>query len=61
VLKTLGDTVRQAIKEPEVVTASQKLQTPIAYQDADAFNRWWRQDAETLGGVIKRIGKVDTK
>ena len=61
VLKTLGDAVRQAIKEPEVVTASQKLQTPIAYQDADEFNRWWRQDAETLAGVIKKIGKVDTK
>lgn len=61
VLKTLGDTVRQAIKEPEVVTASQKLQTPIAHQDADEFNRWWRQDAETLAGVIKKIGKVETK
>jgi tripartite-type tricarboxylate transporter receptor subunit TctC len=61
VLKTLGDAVRQAIKEPEVVTASQKLQTPIAYQDADEFNRWWRQDAETLAGVIKKIGKVETK
>jgi tripartite-type tricarboxylate transporter receptor subunit TctC len=61
VLKILGDAVRQAIKEPEVVTASQKLQTPIAYQDAEEFNRWWRHDAETLAGVIKKIGKVETK
>jgi tripartite-type tricarboxylate transporter receptor subunit TctC len=61
VLKILGDAVRQAIKEPEVVTASQKLQTPIAYQDAEEFNRWWRNDAETLAGVIKKIGKVETK
>jgi tripartite-type tricarboxylate transporter receptor subunit TctC len=58
-LKILGDAVRQAIKEPEVVTASQKLNTPIAYQDADDFNRWWRSDAEILAGVIKKIGKVE--
>jgi len=60
VLKVLGDAVRQAIKEPEVVAASQKLQTPIAYQDADEFNRWWRKDAETLAAVIKTIGKVES-
>jgi tripartite-type tricarboxylate transporter receptor subunit TctC len=59
VLKILGDTVRQAVKAPEVVTASQKLQTPIAYQDADEFNAWWRADAEKLAGVIKKIGKVE--
>jgi len=59
VLKILGDAVRQAIKEPEVVAASQKLQTPIAYQDADEFSRWWRKDAETLAAVIKTIGKVE--
>ena len=61
VLKIVGDAVRQAIKEPEVVTASQKLNTPIAYQDADEFNRWWRNDAETLAGVIKKIAKVESK
>jgi tripartite-type tricarboxylate transporter receptor subunit TctC len=59
VLKILADAVRQAVKEPEVVTASQKLQTPIAYQDAAEFNAWWRQDAEKLAGVIKKIGKVE--
>jgi tripartite-type tricarboxylate transporter receptor subunit TctC len=59
VLKTLGDTVRQAVKEPEVVTASQKLQTPIAYQDAAEFNAWWRQDAVKLAAVIQKIGKVE--
>jgi len=58
VLKILGDAVRKAVKEPEVVSASQKLQTPIAYQDADEFNAWWRKDAEKLAAVIKRIGKV---
>jgi tripartite-type tricarboxylate transporter receptor subunit TctC len=59
VLRSLGDTVRQAVKEPEVVTASQKLQTPIAYQDAAEFNAWWRQDAVKLATVIQKIGKVE--
>ena len=59
VLKILGDAVRQAVKEPEVVTASQKLQTPVAYQDAEEFNAWWRKDAEKLAAVIKQIGKVE--
>jgi tripartite-type tricarboxylate transporter receptor subunit TctC len=59
VLKILGDAVRQAVKEPEVVTASQKLQTPVAYQDAEEFNAWWRKDAEKLAAVIKSIGKLE--
>lgn len=59
ILKILGDAVRQAVKEPEVVTASQKLQTPIAYQDAEEFNAWWRKDAEKLAAVIKQIGKLE--
>jgi tripartite-type tricarboxylate transporter receptor subunit TctC len=61
VLKILGDAVRQAVKEPEVVTASQKLNTPLAYQDADEFNRWWKKDAEILAGVVQKIGKVEVK
>jgi len=59
ILKILGDAVRQAIKEPEVVNASQKLKTPIAYQDAEEFSAWWKKDAETLATVIKKIGKVE--
>ncbi len=60
VLKALGDAVRQAVKEPEVITASQKLQTPIAYQDAAEFKAWWRKDAEKLAAVIKQIGRVES-
>jgi tripartite-type tricarboxylate transporter receptor subunit TctC len=59
ILRIVGDAVRKAVKEPEVVTASQKLQTPIAYQDAEEFNAWWRKDAEKLAAVIKKIGKVE--
>jgi tripartite-type tricarboxylate transporter receptor subunit TctC len=59
ILKILGDAVRQGVKEPEVVTASQKLQTPVAYQDAEEFNAWWRKDAEKLAAVIRKIGKLE--
>lgn len=59
ILKILGDAVRQGVKEPEVVTASQKLQTPVAYQDAGEFNAWWRKDAEKLAAVIRKIGKLE--
>ncbi|MBI1964552.1 MAG: tripartite tricarboxylate transporter substrate binding protein [Candidatus Rokubacteria bacterium] len=59
ILKILGDAVRQGVKEPEVVTASQKLQTPVAYQDAGEFNAWWKKDAEKLAAVIKKIGKLE--
>ena len=41
------------------VTASQKLQTPVAYQDAGEFNAWWKKDAEKLAAVIKKIGKLE--
>ena len=59
ILKILGDAVRQGVKEPEVVTASQKLQTPVAYQDAGEFNAWWKKDADKLAAVIRKIGKLE--
>lgn len=61
VMKTLRDATRQAMQDPEFKTAMDKVQLPIAYQDADEFRTWWDNDARTLAAVIKRIGKVDTK
>ena len=29
--------------------------------DSDEFKKWWDQDAQRLAGVIKQIGKVETK
>jgi tripartite-type tricarboxylate transporter receptor subunit TctC len=60
VIKILRDAVRQAVKEPEVVTSHAKLETPIAYMDADEFNAWWAQDAARLAAVVKMIGKVES-
>jgi len=60
VIKILRDATRQAVKEPEVVGAHAKLDTPIAYMDADEFDAWWAQDAARLAEVVKKIGKVES-
>jgi tripartite-type tricarboxylate transporter receptor subunit TctC len=60
VVKILRDAMRQAVKEPEVVNAHAKLETPVGYMDADEFNDFWQKDAERLAAVIKAIGKVES-
>jgi len=59
VIKILRDATRQAVKEPEVIASHAKLETPIAYMDADEFNAWWAKDAAKLAEVVKQIGKVE--
>ena len=60
VVKILRDAVRQAVKEPEVVNAHARLDTPIAYMDADEFNAFWEADAKKLAAVVAKIGKVES-
>jgi tripartite-type tricarboxylate transporter receptor subunit TctC len=60
VIRILRDAARQAVKEPEVVNSHAKLETPIAYMDADEFNAWWAKDAARLAVVVKMIGKVES-
>ena len=59
VIKILRDATRQAVKEPEVINSHAKLETPIAYMDADEFNAWWAKDAAKLAEVVRQIGKVE--
>lgn len=61
VLKALRDATRQAVHDPEFRAAMTRIETPIAYQDADEFKAWWDRDARVLAGVIKLIGKVEGK
>jgi tripartite-type tricarboxylate transporter receptor subunit TctC len=61
VFKTLRDATRQAVQDPDFRTAMEKVQTPIAYQDADEFKTWWDRDAQRLAEVVKRIGRVEDK
>jgi tripartite-type tricarboxylate transporter receptor subunit TctC len=60
-LTTLRDAVRRAVQDPEFKGAMDKVQVPIAYQDADEFRAWWEADAARLAEVIKAIGKIETK
>jgi tripartite-type tricarboxylate transporter receptor subunit TctC len=59
--RALRDAVRQAVDDPSFKSAMEKIQTPIAYQDAEAFAAWYEADAARLAAVIKRIGKVEAK
>ena len=61
VLKTLGDAVRQAVNDPDVKKAFDKVRTPIAYQDSAEFKAWWDKDAERLATVVQRMGKPEPK
>ena len=61
VVKALREAVRQAVDDAAFKSAMEKIQTPIAYKDADEFRAWLDTDAVRLAEVIKRIGRVETK
>jgi tripartite-type tricarboxylate transporter receptor subunit TctC len=60
-LAVLRDAVRRAVQDPEFKASMDKIQVPIAYQDADEFRAWWDADAARLAEVIKAIGRVEVK
>jgi tripartite-type tricarboxylate transporter receptor subunit TctC len=60
-MKSLREAVRQAVDDPPFKSAMEKIQTPIAYKDADEFRTWLDVDAARLAKVIQRIGKVEIK
>ena len=47
--------------DAEFRSAMEKVQTPIAYQDADEFKAFWDRDAGILADVIRKIGRVEAK
>ena len=61
VMTALRDAVRKAVQDAEFKGAMDKIQVPIAYQDAEEFRAWWDADSARLAEAIKRIGKVETK
>ncbi len=61
VLKPLRDAVKQAVDDPAFKSAMDKIQTPIAYKDAEDFRKWWDDEAVRLAQVIQNIGRVETK
>ena len=61
VMKVLREAVRQALDDPALKSAMEKVQSPIAYLDADEFQKWWDADSAKLADVVRKIGKVEVK
>ena len=61
VVQTLRDATRKAVQDPELRASMEKTKTPIAYQDADEFKKFWDEDAQRIAAVIQKIGKVVEK
>jgi tripartite-type tricarboxylate transporter receptor subunit TctC len=61
IMKALREGVKQAVEDPGFKSALEKVQSPLAYQDADEFQKWWDADSTRLAEVIKKIGKVEVK
>ena len=59
VVKTVRETVKQAVNTAEFKSAMEKIETPIAYLDAPEFQNFWDKDAKMLAEAIKRVGKVE--
>jgi tripartite-type tricarboxylate transporter receptor subunit TctC len=60
-VKALREAVKQAVDDPAFKSAMEKIQVPIAYQDADEFRAWWDADAARLVEAVARIGRVEVK
>jgi tripartite-type tricarboxylate transporter receptor subunit TctC len=60
-LKVLGESVAKAVQDPEFRGVIDKAETEVAYQNADEFQKFWERDSATLAGVIKKIGKIESK
>jgi len=58
-MKTIRESVKQAVDTAEFKAAMEKLQTPIAYLDAPEFQKFWDKDAKMLADAIKRVGKLE--
>ena len=61
VQKTIRAAVRQAVKDPEFVKASDKMQMLPDYLDAPEFQVWWDKDSEMLAKAVRLIPPPDAK
>ncbi len=59
VLRLLRGAARQAVDDPGFKSAMTKVETPVAYLDADEFQKFWDEDAKMLSEAIRRVGKVE--
>jgi tripartite-type tricarboxylate transporter receptor subunit TctC len=61
VLGKLQEAVRQAVTDAEFKGAMDKMQTPIAFKQGDAFRRFFEADARRLAEGVRRVGRIDEK
>src|SRR5438093_5925863 len=59
VMKTIRESVKQAVNTAEFKSVMEKIEMPIAYLDAPEFQKFWDKDAKMLADAIKRVGKVE--
>lgn len=61
VLKALRDAARRTVEDPAFRKAMANVNSPVQYMDAPEFARYWEADAKRLAGLVKIVGKVETK
>jgi tripartite-type tricarboxylate transporter receptor subunit TctC len=59
VMKTLRDSVRKAVDDPDFKATMVKIDSPIQYLDAPEFAKYWTADAKRLAEAVKAVGRVD--
>ena len=59
VLAKLRDAARITAADPRFVAALTTVETPVQYLDAPELQRFWDADAQKLGAVVRRVGKLD--
>ncbi|HEY2863255.1 MAG TPA: tripartite tricarboxylate transporter substrate binding protein [Casimicrobiaceae bacterium] len=59
VLAKLREAARIAAADPRFVAALATVETPVQYLDAPELQRFWDADAQKLGAVVRRVGKLD--
>ena len=59
VLAKLRDAARITASDPRFVAALGTVETPVQYLDAPELQRFWDADAQKLGAVVRRVGKLD--
>jgi len=61
VVKALRDAAGRTAADPDFKSAMARVNSPVRYQDAPEFAKYWDADAKRLAGLVRMVGKVDAK
>lgn len=59
IMMQLRKAVAEAVKTPEVTKTFETAGSPVAYQDAPEFTKFFESDSARLIAAVKKIGKVE--